>query len=361
MEPLLSLALVFLVAMLSALVFVPLAGQLGRKLGLVDRPRQGEVQKGVMPRTGGYGMVLAAFLGFGVSILLLPRFADEYPRLWGFVLGAALLVPLAFLDDWKRLPPMPQLFWQVAVAFVPVSFGITFDSLAGPFGGVMPLPVGLVVPVTVVWIVGMINTINLTDTMDGLAGGMATIAALVLAAVSLQNEQVSIAALPLALGGAALGFLFYNFHPSRIIMGSSGSLFLGYSLAVLAIIGGAKIAAAIMVLGLPILDVAWVIVFRLSRRRSPFRGGDGAHLPHKLLAMGLSQRTVALLLYAVCLLFGLLALLLTRTEKLYGLALLGVVTLGLMVYAARRSPAADLADGDASGQEPREAQPHELR
>ncbi len=351
MDANLSLAVVFVAAFAAAAVFVPLAGRCGRRLGFVDHPRRGEVQTAAVPRSGGYGIFAAYLIGVGASLLLLPRYADEYPRVAGLLLGGALLMPLAFVDDWRRLSPLPQLLWQIAVACVTVYFfGITFDSLANPFGGVLPLPAVLVVPATLLWIVGMINTLNLTDTMDGLAGGVTAIAALVLAAVSLQNGQASIASLALALAGATGGFLLYNFHPARVFMGTSGSLFLGYTLGVVAIIGGAKIAAAVMVLGLPMLDVAWVIVYRLAQRRSPLRGGDAAHLPHRLLAMGLSQRAVALILYAICLLFGGLALLLTRIEKLYGFLLLGVVALVLMVVVARRAPRGDLANDRSAGE-----------
>lgn len=326
---------VFAAAFIAAVVTVPAAGRLGKRLGIVDRPRRGEVQAFELPRTGGYAMICALLAGILVSLWLVPRQPDEYIRLWGLGIGTLMLLPLAVVDDYHRLAPFPQLVWQILVALVTVSFGITFDSVAGPFGGILPLPPLLVIPLTVLWIVGMINTINLTDTMDGLAGGVVAIAALVLAAVSLQNGQVSIAALPLALAGAALGFLLFNFHPSRIIMGSSGSLILGYSLGVISIIGGAKIAAAMMVLGLPILDVAFVIVSRVARGRSPFAGGDSAHLSHRLLALGLSQRQVALVLYGLCLLFGILALVLVRVEKLYGFALLAVVALSLMAFATK--------------------------
>ncbi len=330
-----ALLLIFLLALATSLLLVPLAGRMGERLGFVDRPRSGELQRHPIARTGGYAVVAATAVGIGLALVALPRPADEWPRLLGLAIGTALLLPLAFLDDWKRLQPAPQFLWQVVVAIVTVWFGITVDSISSPFGGVIPIPALLVGPVTVFWIVGMVNTINLTDTMDGLAGGVATIAALVLAAVSLQNGQHSIAALPLALAGGVAGFLVYNFYPARIIMGSSGSLLIGYGLAVMSIIGGAKLAAAMMVLGLPILDVAWVIVYRVLHGRSPLRGGDGAHLSHKLVAMGLSQRRVALLLYAACLLFGALALLLTRAEKLVGFALLSIVALTLMVVAAR--------------------------
>jgi UDP-GlcNAc:undecaprenyl-phosphate/decaprenyl-phosphate GlcNAc-1-phosphate transferase len=333
-QSLLALAAVLLGSFAAALALVPLASAAGRRLGFVDRPRTGEVQRVPMARSGGYAIVLAFLIGVALSLLLINRYPDEFPRLWGLLLGGLLLLPLALLDDWRRLSPAPQFVWQVAVACVPVWFGVTFDSLAGPFGGVLSLPGLLVVPLTLLWVVGMINTINLTDTMDGLAGGVAAIAALVLAAVSLINGQVSIAALALALAGACLGFLVFNFHPARIIMGSSGSLFLCYVLAVIAIIGGAKIATAMMVLGLPILDVAWVIVYRLMRGRSPFAGGDDAHLSHRLLALGWSQRRVALVLYGVCLTFGALSLVLTKMDKLFGFALLVLVALVLMVFAA---------------------------
>lgn len=347
----LGLITVLLVSLLASLALVPLAGAFGRRVGFVDKPRSGEVQRKPMPRTGGYGLVAALLLGIVASLALLPRFADEYPRVWGLALGILALLPLAFLDDWKRLSPLPQFAGQIAVAFIPIAFGITIDNVAGPFGGIIYVPGFLVVPLTVLWIVGMMNTINLTDTMDGLAGGIALIAASVLGALSLINGQFSIASLALALAGACAGFLVYNFHPARIIMGSSGSLVLGYALAVTAIIGGAKIATAVMVLGLPILDVAWVIVYRLMRGRSPFAGGDNAHLSHRLLALGWSQRQVTSVLCAVCLVFGVMALVLDKIDKVFGFALLLAVAVALMLLASRGSPDGGLAHRGATGQE----------
>ncbi|TAK35285.1 MAG: undecaprenyl/decaprenyl-phosphate alpha-N-acetylglucosaminyl 1-phosphate transferase [Chloroflexota bacterium] len=330
----LSLALVLLVSLGLALVLTPLAGRVGVRLGIVDKPRRGELQSRVIPRCGGYALFIAFVVGVLLSIPTIQRFPDEYPRLMGLLLGALVILPLAIIDDFKRLGPRPQLIGQIVVASVPLAFGVAFDGLVNPFGGVIAIPSLLAGPLTILWIVGMTNTFNFIDTMDGLAAGIGLIGSVVLFAISFQFGQFSISALPLALAGATAGFLVFNFHPARIFMGTSGSMLIGYALAVLAIIGGAKIATTAMVLGIPIVDVAFVIVYRLSRRRSPFTGGDSAHLPHRLLALGLSQREVALLLYALCLVFGLLALLLTRAQKLYGFAALALVIVALITFAA---------------------------
>jgi UDP-N-acetylmuramyl pentapeptide phosphotransferase/UDP-N-acetylglucosamine-1-phosphate transferase len=161
---------------------------------------------------------------------------------------------------------------------------------------------------TVLWIVGMINAINLIDVMDGLAGGIALMAASVLFVRSLWFGQHTIAVLPLALAGATLGFLPHNSHPAKIFMGTSGSVLLGYWLATMSVIGGAKVGTAFVVLGVPILNTAWVIGRRMLAGRSPFQGGDSELLPQRLHALGFSQRQAVLLLYLICATFGLLTL-----------------------------------------------------
>jgi UDP-GlcNAc:undecaprenyl-phosphate GlcNAc-1-phosphate transferase len=214
------------------------------------------------------------------------------------------LVGLAYLDDRRRLGALPQLTGQILIAAVPVSFGLWIDSIALPYFGIVPLPAWLGVPLTLLWLVAMINTINLIDVMDGLAGGIAATAALSLFLRSVWFGQMTIAPLPLALAGACLGYLPRNWYPARLFMGTSGSMFLGYALGTLAIVGGVKVGTAVIVLGLPMLDVAWVILRRLARGRSPLEGGDGEHLPQRLAALGLSQPRVVLLLYGFCGLFA---------------------------------------------------------
>lgn len=353
-----QLLLVFGVAFGAALLCVPLAAAVGMAVGgtLVDRPRPGEVQRRPISRVGGYGLVAAFFLGLVAGLPLLNAASDrflaegnliglhavltEYRKWAGLALGAALLLPFAAWDDARRLPPLPQLFAQIGCAAIPIAFGVRLTSISNPLPfGNDPLNLGIfVVPVTLLWIVGMINTMNWLDTMDGLAGGVALISAAVLVAASLlkrtnfMERQYTVAVLPLALAGACLGFLVFNFPPARIFMGTSGSMFLGYALGVISIIGGAKIATAVLVLGLPILDTALVIVRRIAGGRSPLQGGDGAHLVHRLLAAGLKVRQIALLVYAVTALLGALSVVFVREQRIIAFAALIVVIGTVLLY-----------------------------
>ncbi len=334
--------LVFGAAFVGAYLLTPAAERLCWRYKLVDRPRPGELQARPAARAGGYAILAAFLVALALSLALFPRSPAEAWRLAGFLLGLALIVPLALIDDFRRLGPKPQLIGQMAFAIPPMAFGIVIDNVASPFGGLIEFPLYVALPFTLFWIVGMINTMNFIDTMDGLAAGIAAIAATILFVRSFDLGQYSIAVLPLALVGACAGFLPYNFSPARIFAGSGGSYFLGYALAVLAIIGGAKIATAIMVLGLPIVDVAAVIVQRLAAGRSPFKGGDGAHLVHRLAAAGLPTRRIALLVYATCAVAGALAFSLSGVQKLYLFAASALIlaVLALALTVRRRRPAA---------------------
>ncbi|MHB0870326.1 MAG: glycosyltransferase family 4 protein [Chloroflexota bacterium] len=335
----LSLALVFAVAWLGTYLLTFAAMRFGHWTGILDKPRPGEVQRRITPRTGGYALFFGFLAAALVGAYLIPRSQQEGWRLAGLLLGGAAVLPLAFLDDKRRLNPMPQLLGQIAIASIPIAFGIVVDSIATPFWGVVPLPVWLVVPFTLLWIVGMINTINLVDVMDGLAGGVVAIAALVLFARGVVDfGQYDIAILPLALAGACLGFLGHNFHPARIFMGSSGSLFLGYGLATMSVMGGAKVATALLVLGVPVADVAWVIVRRVAAGRSPMKGGDQAHLPQRLHLAGFSQRQIVLGFYLLCAAFGIAAARFSPDQKVYAFLAVAVV-MGVILVALARSGA----------------------
>lgn len=333
----LSLVAVFLAAVAVCYAATFAAVQLGRKTGVLDVPRAGEVQKRPVPRTGGYAILAGFLLASLLGAYLIPRSAEEAWRLLGALVGVVAVLPLAFLDDRRRLGPLPQLAGQTGIALIPVAFGIVITSIATPFWGTIPVPAWLVIPFTLVWVVGMINTINLVDVMDGLAAGIAAIAALVLVAREvLEFGQYDLAILPLALAGTCVGFLFHNFHPARIFMGSSGALLLGYALAVTSIMGGAKVATALLVLGVPIADVAWVIVRRIAAGRSPMVGGDERHLPQRLHKAGWSQRQIVLMFYALCLTFGLAAVWLAPALKVLAFAALAAVMAVLLVVLARR-------------------------
>ncbi|MBM4418384.1 MAG: undecaprenyl/decaprenyl-phosphate alpha-N-acetylglucosaminyl 1-phosphate transferase [Chloroflexi bacterium] len=328
----LALAMIFGTALLIGLILVPASRCIGEILGLIDRPRPGEMQTVTVPRTGGYG-VIAAFLAASVlSVTLVPG-ADstERMRFLGLIAGLFVVLPIAYLDDRLRLGWRAQLAGQVSAALLPMAFGLWMFDISLPWGPAYALPLGLALPLTLFWVVGTINTMNWIDNTDGLAGGVALIAALILFVRAYGLDQISVAGLTLALAGAAAAFLIFNFHPARVFMGTSGSMFFGYALALLAIIGGAKVATALMVLGLPILDTALVIVHRLVAGRSPFVGGDSAHLPHRLAGQGWSVRRIVLTIYVGCLLLGLGGLTLSG---LFKVVLFAAVLGGLGVFIA---------------------------
>lgn len=337
-----QMAAVFAVALAGGLVLTPLAMRWSRAVGLVDQPRPGELQRLAIPRAGGHGIYLPFIAAVLLSLALAPRDAAEVHRVIGLLLGVVLLVPFAVWDDFKRLGPMPQLLAQILVACVPVVFGTTVSSISNPFapppfGGIIVLPTWIAIPATVAWLVLMMNSMNWLDTMDGLAGGVGAIASIILFLVSFSLRQSTIALLPLALAGACLGFMPYNFNPARVFMGTTGSMFIGYVLGVVSIIGGAKIASTVLVLGVPVLDALLVILQRSLAGRHPWKGGDNAHLVHRLLGAGMTQRRVALLVYAICGLFGWLATSLIRTEKFYAFGALAIVLLALVWWVRQRA------------------------
>lgn len=329
-----SIVITLFVSCGGAILLTPVAARFGQRLGLVDKPRPGELARRLTPRSGGYGLIAAYLLSVAAALAVEARDAAEIGRILGLIIGVLLVIPIAFFDDSRRLGPFPQLAGQIGLAVVAMAFGLIISSIANPFGGLVVLPAVVSIPFTLFWVVGMINTLNWIDTMDGLAAGVTGIAALILFARSISLGQYTIAVLPLALAGVCFGFLRYNFEPARIFMGTSGSTFLGFTLAILAVIGGAKIATAAFVLGLPILDVAMVILYRSLRGRSPFVGGDDAHLSHRLVARGLSIRRITLMIYAVCAAGGALAMTLNGVQKLSILALSAAIAVILAVRLA---------------------------
>jgi UDP-GlcNAc:undecaprenyl-phosphate GlcNAc-1-phosphate transferase len=342
------LATSFIVGVVTTYGLALLAERFGRNLGVLDVPRAGEVQRKVVPRTGGYAMLgglwTALLVGYVLRgwLLVDPELGPDWNpaddlRILGLVLGSVCIVPLAVLDDRRRLGPWPQLFGQILIAAVPVAFGLRVSTIAQPFGDPIELPLWLDIPVSILWFVGMMNALNWVDVMDGLAGGVAFGGAMVLFARAYLFTQYSVALFPLALAGTCLGFLGRNKPPATIFMGSSGSLLLGFALAGSAILGGAKVGTAVLVLGVPILDAAWVIFRRLTRGARPTIGGDREHLPMKLHDLGLSTGQTVLVLYLVSAVLGVIGLSLhtppeaPSVDKLY--ALLGMVLVLLVVLA----------------------------
>ena len=245
---------------------------------------------------------------------------------------------------------MVKLAWQVAGASIIIvprlrgeTHGLVIDQFNNPFGGVIHLPLIVAIGFTLFWIVGFMNTLNWMDGLDGLAGSVTLVAAAVLFFHTFfrppGDPQFTISLLPAALGGAVIGFLPFNWHPARIIMGDVGAMFLGFTLAVISIIGGAKIATALLALWLPILDVAWVIVYRVLNGRSPLKA-DRGHLHHRLLDLGWTQRQIVLLFTGISAAMGSASLFIHTPElkffALIGAGVIGVVLLSLLARINRR-------------------------
>jgi UDP-GlcNAc:undecaprenyl-phosphate GlcNAc-1-phosphate transferase len=335
---------VFAAAALLAAILTPVVRRVVLRYRIVDRPNARRVNTRPIPRAGGLA-IAAAFLVVAGAFVLLNGRAGWVPTplnlsLGDFLalfLGGAAAAALGGIDDLFNLRARWQLVGQVGLALIAVALGIGIAVINNPFGeGVIRFIEPFSVGFTVFWIVGMMNSINWIDGLDGLSTGIALIACVTLGLISLTTKvsQPLIAVLCFALAGALAGFLRWNFHPAKIFSGTSGVQFVGYTLAVLSILGAAKVAVALLVLGVPIIDTFWIIVGRLSRGASPF-APDRSHIHHRLLDLGLSHRDTVLVIYGICGALGVVALLVSEVTQLY--AFLGVfIVSGLVLFAPTR-------------------------
>jgi len=329
--------LVFVTAFLLSLGLTPLAARFATWTGAVDLPAPRRVHDKPTPRLGGLPIFVAFVAAIGVSLFYPRTDTYEMPRLAGLLIGSGLMFAIGAYDDHRELKALPQLVAQVLAAGIAVGSGVLIREIPNPFGErPLSFETWFAILFTLFWLVGTINTVNWLDGIDGLAGGVVVIASGVMFVHTYRLEQYSIALLALALAGIVLGFLPFNFFPAKIFLGSAGANVLGFALGVLSIIGGAKVATALLVLGIPILDVAWQIVSRLRAHKSPF-SADRGHLHHRLLDLGLSQRAIVMLYYTFTAIFGALALLLpTGVYKLIALVVIGFGVLLLLILVRNR-------------------------
>jgi UDP-GlcNAc:undecaprenyl-phosphate/decaprenyl-phosphate GlcNAc-1-phosphate transferase len=335
---------VFLVAALIALLLTPVIRRTVRRYGIVDRPNARRVNTRPIPRAGGLAIAVG-FLLVAVPFTILNESAHWVPTPLNIVpgdfvalfAGGAVAAGIGLLDDLYDLRARWQLTGQIVLALGAAILGIGVSVVNNPFGdGVIRFLPAFSVGFTVFWIVGMINSINWIDGLDGLSTGVALIASVTLGLLSLttQVSQPLIAVLCFALAGALLGFLRWNFYPAKIFSGTTGVQFVGYTLAVLSILGSAKVAVALLVLGVPIIDTFWIIVGRLTQGRSPFTP-DRTHIHHRLLDLGLSHRNTVLFIYALCIALGLLSLLVQDVTQAYAFISLFILA-GLVLFGPTR-------------------------
>jgi UDP-N-acetylmuramyl pentapeptide phosphotransferase/UDP-N-acetylglucosamine-1-phosphate transferase len=356
--------LTFFAAFAITALLVPPVMRLCARRGWLAQPGGRRLHARPTPNVGG----IAIYGGFAIALLLtlaldpiVQRSGFEKLRIGLLLAGATLVFLVMWRDDVVELPPLPKFIAQALAGLIAVgpylwdharrpdalgqlteAPGIVLTAFKFPFVSQVSLwdiSPWLAIVATVFWLGWMTNTINWSDGIDGLAAGVSLIAALFLALKSIDQDQLTVALLPLALAGACAGFLLFNFPPARIFMGDSGAEVLGYVLGVTAIIGGAKLATVLLVLGVPILDVAWLIAARLLAGRSPADGGRD-HLHLRLRDLGFSTRQVVIFYYALSASFGLLGVADVEARvKLLALGLLALIVAALLVYVSRRAAA----------------------
>ena len=326
----------FAVAAVLSYFFTPPVKNFAHKVGAIDVPKDARrMHKKPIPRLGG----LAIYGGFLCSILIFGQL-DE--TMLCVLLGAAIIVALGIFDDVLALGAKLKFVVQIVAAAIPVCIG---DLQIGLFTNLNPLSdtpfvhLGiLAVPVTIIWIGGITNAVNLIDGLDGLAVGVSSIAAITMLAVALLTGNMPIAITMAALAGACIGFMPYNLNPAKIFMGDTGSTFLGYMLATVSIMGLFKFYAVIsfavpfLILGLPIFDTANAIIRRVAAGRSPM-SPDRGHVHHKLIDMGFNQKQAVAILYAISATLGLTAVVLTSSGEVKAIVLLLAVLAAILVGA----------------------------
>lgn len=322
-----DIAIAFLLAFITAFVITPYTIRFAHKVGAVDIPNDRRVNKKPMPRLGGLA-VISGFLVSAIYLIVTMHIENKIDfvaeglnkKLLGFLLGILVLGITCFLDDVKGIKPLVKLAGQTLAAIIVVNSGVLIDNFTIPFkeNNVMLNEVfGYIL--TIGWIVGITNAINLIDGLDGLSSGITLISCISLLIIFSLNESPLIAiVLITALAGAIVGFIPYNFNPAKTFIGDVGSNFMGFVIAVISILGVAKtytaivIVAPIIVLALPIFDTLWAIVRRIVKTKS-IKGvfkADKGHLHHRLMARGYTQKQAVLILYGITATFGMTAIIL---------------------------------------------------
>jgi UDP-GlcNAc:undecaprenyl-phosphate/decaprenyl-phosphate GlcNAc-1-phosphate transferase len=347
-----SVVLTFLIAAVAAWRFIPRLRIFALEVGWADDPSPRRLNKEPLPNAGGLAIFASVVLALVIATLLRPNIIEHVQvQLLAILLGGSVLIISGFIDDQFGLPPWFRLVVQLFAALLLVSVGIRFKFTFG-----LHLSTALSVVLTLIWIIGITNAMNLIDGVDGLAGGVTFISSLSLLAVAAQFSggrnftDVSInpaaAILLLApIAGAALGFLRHNFPPSRIILGDSGAYFFGFVLAASSILGNLKTTAAFalfpasLFLLIPLLDTLQVILRRLVRRKNPLSTPGNDHIHHGLLARGFSQTRTTLILWAVTLVANLAAMIIQHISApvIAATGVIIVLLLSLIVWRRRRA------------------------
>ena len=330
--------LALLVAAVVSFLMTPVVKTFAYKVGAIDVPKDARrMHKVPIPRLGG----LAIFIGFLVSIVLFVNIRGNQ-QMQSILLGAVIIVILGVVDDITPLPAMFKFVVQIVAALIPALNGVTIQAFSNPniFSDNAYWVLGnLSIPLTVLWIVAITNSVNLIDGLDGLANGVSAISATTVLVIALIGGQFQVAVVMAALVGACVGFMPYNMNPAKMFMGDTGATFLGYILATMSIEGLFKFYAIIsfavpfLILGLPIFDTAFAFIRRIAHGQSPMHA-DRSHIHHRLIDMGLNQKQAVATLYVISAILGLSAVVLTTSGE--GRAMLLFLVLCIVAVVAAR-------------------------
>ena len=338
-----KMLLAFAVSLLVAYVMTPPVKRFAEKVGAIDVPRDNRrVHDHPIPRMGG----LAIFIGFVLSLIF---FVPMSTKVLGLLVGSVIIAVMGGVDDIVSLNPWVKLAGQIVAALVAIRCGLVFDVISNPniFAEETYIEIGwLSIPLTMLWIVGCTNAVNLIDGLDGLAVGVSAISSMTMLIVSLFVSEPVVSIILAALTGACLGFMPYNLNPAKIFMGDVGSQLLGVVLSTASIMGLFKLHAIItffvplLALALPLADTIFAFFRRILHGQSPFKADKG-HFHHRLLAMGLNQKQVVAVLYGISAVLGLLAVLMagdSMAVKIICLVAAFIISLGIWLKVFKNNP-----------------------
>lgn len=319
-----------IICFISSILLTPLVKKLAFKIGATDKPNHRKVHQKIMPRLGG----LAIYLSFIIGMLVLR---PEDPYALSIIIGSIIIVITGILDDMIELSAKVKLIAQIAAAAIVVIWGgvhVQFINL--PFGGHIEFGY-FSIPMTIIWIVGITNAINLIDGLDGLAAGVSSIALITISGMAIIMGDGYVTAVASIVLASTLGFLIYNFHPAKIFMGDTGALFLGYMISVLSLLGFKNVTlisfiVPIIILGVPISDTFFAIIRRIVNKK-PLSAPDKSHLHHCLLRLGFTHRQTVLMIYAMAAFFGLAAIIFSQAKLLGGFFFIVILLIMIELFA----------------------------
>lgn len=341
-----ELMIAFVIACATTIIVTPFIMKLAITLKAIDKPNsERKMHREMKPSMGG----LAIFIGVAAGFMYLQ---PVHPQMNAIIIGACIMIITGLLDDIFELRAIYKIVGQTSAAAVVVSSGLVIDKLTMPFFGTVYLE-GFGIILTLFWIVAASNAINLIDGLDGLAAGVSAIALSSILVMGLIDYRIAVVYLSIVLIGSCVGFLFYNFHPSKIFMGDTGALFLGYAIAIVSMLGLFKNVAffsfivPVIVLAIPILDTVHAIIRRKINKQS-IATADNKHIHYQLIKMGYSHRAAVFIIYGFSIFFGLMGVVFNSATLLTSLIILLLITFAIQLIAEiagitlyRRKPLTD--------------------